>query len=131
MLMIDWLYRIISYLILQNWKHCHVADCKRFWFSPYFLKYHFSHLENITFLYGMVKLTACSSHVTNVFQSESALRSCLHVKELLARSRRKIWSLSDCNWTRSQNHLVHKLTFNHLTKLASSSSRCISVYQGV
>ena len=27
--------------------------------------------------------------------------------------------LSDCNWTRTQNHLVLKRTLNHLTKLAS------------
>ena len=26
-------------------------------------------------------------------------------------------SCSDCNWTRTQNHLVHKGTLNHLTKL--------------
>ena len=28
-------------------------------------------------------------------------------------------SLSDCNWTRTQNHLVRKRTLNHLAKLAS------------
>ena len=43
-----------------------------------------------------------------MFQSESTLCSCLNVKELLARSRPKIWSLSDCNWTWTQNHLVCK-----------------------
>ena len=48
------------------------------------------------------------------FQSESTLYSCRNVKELLARSRRQIWSLSDCNWTRTQNHLVCKQTLNHL-----------------
>ena len=42
-------------------------------------------------------LTVCSSHVTYPFQSESTLYSCLNVKELLARSRREIWRLSDCN----------------------------------
>ena len=26
--------------------------------------------------------------------------------------------LSDCNWTRAHNHLVHKRTLNHLAKLA-------------
>ena len=26
--------------------------------------------------------------------------------------------LSDCNWTRTQNHLVYKRTINHLAKLA-------------
>ena len=25
---------------------------------------------------------------------------------------------SDCNWTRTHNHLVHKRTLNHLAKLA-------------
>ena len=27
-------------------------------------------------------------------------------------------SLSDCNWTRTPNHLVHKRPLNHLDKLA-------------
>ena len=27
--------------------------------------------------------------------------------------------LSDCNWTRTRHHLVHKRTLNHLAKLAS------------
>ena len=27
-------------------------------------------------------------------------------------------NLSDCNWTRTHNHLVHKGTLNHLAKLA-------------
>ena len=40
------------------------------------------------------------------FQSESTLYSCLNVKELLAWNRPKIWSLSDCNWTQTQNHLA-------------------------
>ena len=56
-------------------------------------------------------------HVTYAFQSESTLYSFLNVKELLARSRHEIWSLSDCNWTRTHNHLVHKQTLNHLAKL--------------
>ena len=51
-------------------------------------------------------LIDCSScHVTYAFQSESTLYSCLNVKELFARSRRKIWRLSDCNWTRLQLQL--------------------------
>ena len=57
-------------------------------------------------------LTLCSCHVTYAFQSESTLYSCLNVKELLARSRCKIGSLSDCNWTRTHNHLFHKQTLN-------------------
>ena len=35
-------------------------------------------------------LSVCSCHVTYAFQSESTLYSCLNVKELLARSMRKI-----------------------------------------
>ena len=40
-------------------------------------------------------MTVCSCHVTYAFQSESTLYSCLNVKELLARSRHKIWRWSD------------------------------------
>ena len=31
----------------------------------------------------------------------------------------KIHQVSDCNWIRTHNHLVHKRTLNHLAKLAS------------
>ena len=54
------------------------------------------------------KLTVCSYHVTYAFQSESTLYCCLNVKELLARSRREILILSDCNWTRTQ--VVYELS---------------------
>ena len=37
---------------------------------------------------------------------------CLNVKELLARSRRHIWSLSDTNEVQTHNHLVRKWTLN-------------------
>ena len=66
-------------------------------------------------------VTVCSYHVTYAFQSESSLYSCLNVKRPLAQSRREIWSLSDCNLTRTHNPLVDKGTLNHLTKLTSSS----------
>ena len=56
----------------------------------------------------------CSCHVTYAFQSESTLYSCLSVKELLARNRYNIWSLSDCNATQIHKHLVCKQTLNHL-----------------
>ena len=59
-----------------------------------------------------VSMTVCVCHITYAFQSESTLYSCLNVKELLARSRREIWSLSDCNWTRTQNHLVFLYELN-------------------
>ena len=53
---------------------------------------------------------ACSDHVTYAFHSESTLYSCLSVKERLAQTRRNIWNLSDCNGTRTHNHLVRKQT---------------------
>ena len=64
-------------------------------------------------------LTVCSCHVTYAFQSESTLYICLNVKELLVRSSSEIWSLSDCNWARTQNPLVRNRTLNHLPKLTS------------
>ena len=30
-------------------------------------------------------------------------------------------SLGDCNWTRTNNHLVHKRTLNHLAKMVECS----------
>ena len=63
---------------------------------------------------SIVSLTVYSYRVTYAFQSESTLYSCLNVKELLARSRREIWSLSDCNWSRTNNNLIHKRKLNHL-----------------
>ena len=68
-------------------------------FLPTFVPY----LPNFTNLLS----TVCFHHVTYAFQNESTLYSCLNVKELLVGSRHKIWSLSDCNWTRTQNHLVY------------------------
>ena len=66
-------------------------------------------------------------HVTCAFQGESTLNSCLNVMEVLAQSRREIWSLSDCNWTRTHNHLVHKRTLNHLAKLVIKLAKSLSV----
>ena len=57
-------------------------------------------------------LTVCSCHVTYPFQRESTLYSCLNVKELLAPGSREIWSLSECNWTRTYNYLFRKWTLN-------------------
>ena len=72
-----------------------------------------------------VNLTVCSCHVTCAFQSESTLCSCLNV---LGRRRPEIWSLSDCNWTRSQNHLVRKRTLNYLAKLEKWLTCVLSTY---
>ena len=53
-----------------------------------------------------VHLTVRSCHVSYAFQRESTLYSCLNVKELLAPSKREIWSLSDRIWTRTHNHFL-------------------------
>ena len=75
-----------------------------------------------------ISLTVCSCHVTYAFQSESTFYSCLDVKELLAWSRREIWRLSDCNWTRTQNHLLLKRRLNHLAKLTKWLDCALSTY---
>ena len=64
-------------------------------------------------------MTVCSHHVTYAFQSESTLYISLNIKELLARNKHEIWSLSDSNGTRTHNHLVCKRTYNHLAKWLS------------
>ena len=74
------------------------------------------------------EMTVCSYHVTYAFQNDSTLYSCLNVKQLLAWNRRETWRLSDCNWTRTQNHLVCKRTLNHLAKLSKWLSCVVSTY---
>ena len=85
-------------------------------------------IEQLWVVICTVHLTVCSCHVTYAFQNESTLYSCLNVKELVARNRREIWSLSDCNWTQTHDHLVHKRTFNHLAKLAKRLSCVVRTY---
>ena len=73
----------------------------------------------------VLHLSVCSYHVAYAFQSESTICSCLNVKELLARSRHKILSLSDSNWTRTQNHLVCKWTLNHSRLAKCQGTHCL------
>ena len=65
-------------------------------------------------------------HDTHTCQSESTFYSCLDVKELLARNRRDIWSLSGSNGTQTHNHLVRKRTLNNLAKLVKWLSCVVS-----
>ena len=65
-------------------------------------------------------MTVCSYNIMYAFQSESTPYSCLNVKELLPWNMHEIWSLNDCNGTRTHNHLVHKWKLNHLAKLTFS-----------
>ena len=45
------------------------------------------------------------------------MHNSVNFEELLARSRRVIWNISDCNGTRADSQLVRKRTLNHLSKL--------------
>ena len=59
---------------------------------------------------------------------ESTFYSCPKFTEPLVWSRCEIWSLSDCNWTWTQNHLVCQQTLNHLVKVAKWLSCVLSTY---
>ena len=67
-----------------------------------------------------------SYHAMDTFQSYSTLYICLNVKEFFARNKHDIWSLSNCNETRTHNHLVCKRTLNHLAKLTEWLSLTVS-----
>ena len=56
----------------------------------------------------MLFIAVCYYHVTYAFESESTLYSCLNVKELLARNKHHIRSLSDSNRIQTHNLLVFK-----------------------
>ena len=81
---------------------------------------HISHKSNaiiakvykcrIYLLWKLYISTVCYCPVTYDFQSESTLYSHLDVKELLARNRCHIRSLSNCNGIRTYNDLVRKRT---------------------
>ena len=79
-----------------------------------------------THLYGALDcmFLSCHVHVSEWMQT-------LYLPECQgtpARIRREIWMWSDCNWTRTQNHLVLKWTLNHLAKLAKWLSCVLSTY---
>ena len=98
-----------------------------------FLVLHFFHsaiqkLNINVYFFLYIHLTVCYYHVTCAFRSESTLYICRKVKELLARNRRDIWRLSDCNGTRTHNYLVPKRTLNHLAKVIKWLSYVVSTY---
>ena len=120
--------RLKCFIISYHSSH----ETSGFWFP--LVLFFFSHIRNTIVKFTMIVavlhgvwwifiiwrfLIVCSYHVTFAFQRESKLYSCLNVKELLARSWCHIWSLSDCNGTRTHNHLVRKRTLTHLVKLDS------------
>ena len=119
----------------KNWKNCFTGFKFKFQFS---ISKHFSKtvqtMEQVSFpkkkknffFWTNINIKEIKERVRTdcmflschyAFQSESTLYSRLNVKELLVWSRHVIWSLSGCNWTQNQNHLVRKRTRNHLAKL--------------
>ena len=58
--------------------------------------------------YCTEQVQLCDLIVSRTFQSDSALYSCLNVKELLAQNRCDIRSLSDSNGIRAHDHLARK-----------------------
>ena len=75
-----------------------------------------------------VHLTVCSYHVTHTPQSKSTLYNCLNFEEFLARNMHRIWSLSYCNGTPTNNRLVCKQTLKHLAKMTKWLSCAVSTY---
>ena len=73
--------------------------------------------------YSMVIIMSRTSFRVN---TESIV--CLNVTELLARSRRHIWTLRYSNDIQTHNHLVCKRTVNRLTQLAKWLSCVVSTY---
>ena len=63
-----------------------------------------------------------------IMSRESALYSCLNIKELLVRNSRDIWSLSDSNEIQIHNQLVRKRTLNYLAKLTKWLTCIVSFY---
>ena len=68
-------------------------------------------------------------HVKYVFQSKSILFSCLNVKDLVARNRRDIWSLSDSNRIWTHNHRVCKWTLINLANLPVRLNSWVFIYE--
>ena len=73
-------------------------------------------------------MTTCFCHVTYASQSEFTLYSFLTVKELLAGNRTEIWSLSNCNGTRTHNLFVLERSLNQSDKLVKGLRCVVSAY---
>ena len=72
--------------------------------------------------------TVCCYHVTYGFQSEFKLCNCWNVKEPLSQKRSVIWSLGDCNETRTHKNFSPKKKLNHLVKLTKKLKGIVGIY---
>ena len=69
-----------------------------------------------------VHLTVCPCDATYAFQSDSTLYS------YLARNKREIWSLGECNCTGTHENLIRKRRVNYLGKLAKWLNWVVATY---
>ena len=99
-------YWIISYVIFYKGERNYQQNSYKIWLFGY---------------YPLIQrdLIVCYYHVTYVFQGETALCTCLNIKQLFARNRRDIWTLSDNCRIQIHNHLVRKRAVSPLVKLAN------------
>ena len=76
----------------------------------------------------MVHFTGSYYLVKYAFLREYTFYKHLNAKELLARKRGQFQSLSDCNGTPANNHLVRKLALIHMAKLTKFLSCVVITY---
>ena len=128
------LYKCLNVKELLAKSRCvmwNLSDCNSTWTQKHLVgEETLKHLAKLTkwlscvlssFLYGRIDCMFLSCH-------ESACYNCLNVKETLDQSRRVMWSLSDCNWNLTQNHLLRKRTLNHFEKRLKWVSCVLSTY---
>ena len=102
---------ISLYVNLIIWLKCQYSEI---W--P-FLKLTFTIFNCSLFTFPKKWNTGILISLVTRFRVNLKFYSCLDLKELLAWNRHEIWSLSDYNWTRINNHLVCRWAINHLPKL--------------
>ena len=81
--------------------------------------FYLKHLLKLSVSKHLYLLTVCYYHAKYTFQIESTLYSCLNVKELLTRTSRDIWRLSDSNGIRTHSHLRIMMNLSIINILAN------------
>ena len=92
----------------------------RYVFSSFFKNRYFLERTSFWFFKSPLSFFAFLNWDGPCTLSKNFFATFVHVKQQI--------SLSDCNWTRTQNHLVRKRTLNHLPKLAKWLSCVLSTY---
>ena len=110
-------YFNIIFIFSNKFVLTYVTSC--FW--PILCIFFFSKNYCILFFQLFCKYWLCFYHVT--YASEFTVCDCL-----FAQNRDNIWKLSNCNETRTHNHLVCKRTLNHLAKLTKWLNWFVNTY---